>query len=146
MKIPRVDSRAWRILKAFADYKKPMTFDQACAIHGHVGYPSKTLAEYREQVAVGNLVLITDGPRDWYQLSAAVQNYFDGLDVVVKKVAVVTIVQPRTPVPFKSTGQYVLGIQSGRPGALDYQNIPSMMGGERVEYQTSGAPGEGTAK
>lgn len=144
MKIPRIDSRAWQILKAFADSDRPMTFDQASAIHGHMGeFPTNTRSEYKNHVLIGNLIL--DGVV--YRLNESVRNYFAGLHIEAKPELTNQVALPRTPTAWKAAGKYVLKIQSGRPGATDYQSIPSLMGGERVAYQSAcRANDEGAAK
>lgn len=134
MKIPRINSRAWQILKAFADAGRPMTFDEACAIHGHMGeFPTHTRSQYKNHVLIGNL--IQDDVV--YRLNASVKNYFDGLHKQVVPEVTSTIALPRTPNMWKGAGKHVLKIPGGRPGATDYQNIPSLMGGERVAYHSA---------
>jgi len=132
VKIPRINSRSWKILKAFAENRMPMTFDSALAIHGNAEHVSKTRAEYDDHVAVGNLIQVGE----FYKLSTPVRHYFDSLGGGEIK-PVNKVVQPRAAVPFTAMGKYSLGIQCGRPGAMDYQKIPSLMGGERVAYQSA---------
>ncbi len=137
MKIPRNPSRAWTILAAFASVPYEMTFDQASAIHGHMGeYLSNTRTEYKRHVELKNLSYRNGA----YMLTIPVRKHFDDLGYVPAK-AVGDVVLPRVapecvPLPVNS-----LRIQSGRPGAMDYQQLPSLIGGKRVEYHAASNAG-----
>lgn len=144
MKIPRNPSRAWTILEAFASVKYPMTFEAASLIHGHMGeFPSNTRTEYKRHVDLKNLSH-RDGA---YSLSASVRKYFD--DLVVPAKVVGDLVLPRVaptsvPLPVNS-----VRIHCGRPGAMEYRDMPSLIGGKRVEYHAKsngGALVEGDVK
>lgn len=44
------------------------------------------------------------------------------------------LVPPRTVPQFERMPANGAGVQSGRPGSMDYRDFPSLIGGKRVAY------------
>lgn len=146
MQFPRPKSHGDTVFRALHEHGA-MTMQQFVERCGNIGTMLSDTKQVFVRAAFIGFIKESDGV---FSLMPFVAKYYDDmLTQGVPKQAVVRV-PPRTPMPFRSTGKYILSIQCGRPGAMDYRDIPSIMAGERVAYEplviTSSADKKGAAK